>query len=62
VIAGFLFSIYDLIMACISKLYASMASYFSAASAGASVGISSGVNRLTDATSNETSGTKRCVR
>jgi hypothetical protein len=54
VIVAFLFSVYDLIMACVSKLYASIASYFAAASAGAAVGISSGGNGLTDATSNET--------
>jgi hypothetical protein len=33
VIAAFLFSIYDLIMACVSKLYVSMAGYFAVASA-----------------------------
>ena len=41
VIAAFLFSIYDLIMACVSKLYASIANYLAAATAGAAVRISS---------------------
>jgi CheY-like chemotaxis protein len=62
VIVAFLFSIYDLIMVCVWKSYASMASYFAAASAGVAVAICSGGNRLTNATSNETSRTKTCVR
>jgi hypothetical protein len=49
-IAAFLFSIYDLRMACISKLYASIANYVAVANAGILIGISSAGNRLTGAT------------
>jgi hypothetical protein len=54
----FLFSIYDLNMACVSKLYASIANYVAEASAGTLIGISSAGNRLTGATPAETRRTK----